>query len=204
MGIIARDRTAVFGGNGSERTPYHPEIAGAGVFGFSQQTLGTPMGFRGEVTPGDTSTRYGGSWSGTNLYTSGRIMQFGDTRDDATNTTSAMRLSWSNTNKLYQFLKQASSRITFAITGNGFSSSGYTQNGDFLLQNGLLIGDGALTSLVKIGSAANLGAITGAVVLGQIWFYKSPTAGGKIGAVCTTAGTVGSGAVLKEFGAIDA
>ncbi len=51
------------------------------------------------------------------------------------------------------------------------------------------------------GSGANL---TGLVVsAGDRFAFQAPTAGGKIGRVCTTAGTVGSGAVLKDYGLID-
>jgi hypothetical protein len=42
------------------------------------------------------------------------------------------------------------------------------------------------------------------VAQGEIYFNRGATAGGKVGWVVTTGGTVGSGAVLKPFGTIDA
>lgn len=51
------------------------------------------------------------------------------------------------------------------------------------------------------GTGANLAGLV--VSAGDRFIYQAPTAGGKLGKVCTTAGTVGSGAALKEFGAID-
>jgi hypothetical protein len=38
--------------------------------------------------------------------------------------------------------------------------------------------------------------------LGDQVIYKTPTAGGFLGQVCTTAGAVGSTAVFKTFGAV--
>jgi hypothetical protein len=47
--------------------------------------------------------------------------------------------------------------------------------------------------------------LTGKVVIrGERFEYQSVSAAGKFGKIVTTAGTVGSGAVLKEYGAIDA
>lgn len=41
------------------------------------------------------------------------------------------------------------------------------------------------------------------VARGEIYYRINPSPGGKLGWVCTTGGIVGSGAVFKEFGAID-
>ncbi|WP_157971050.1 hypothetical protein [Pseudogemmobacter bohemicus] len=53
-------------------------------------------------------------------------------------------------------------------------------------------------------SCTNLAAITdanfGPAVRGDRWLYIQPSAGGFTGAVCTTAGTLGSTAVIKQFG----
>lgn len=63
-------------------------------------------------------------------------------------------------------------------------------------------GDGVL-----IGSTQSLAGLATdlngqAVKAGWVWHYQNPTKGGRRGAVCITAGTVGSSAVFAEFGDI--
>jgi hypothetical protein len=53
-----------------------------------------------------------------------------------------------------------------------------------------------------INSSSDLNGKT--LTQGEIYFLKAPTAGGKIGYVCTGSGTGGSSATLKQFGVIDA
>lgn len=53
-----------------------------------------------------------------------------------------------------------------------------------------------------ISATADLNGV--ALNRGDVFYYASPSAGGKVGCVCTTSGTGGSGAVLKDFGSIDA
>ena len=59
------------------------------------------------------------------------------------------------------------------------------------------------TKAIQI-TAASAAPTSGEYLVGDIIFNDSAAASGKIGWVCTTAGTAGSGAVFKPFGAIDA
>jgi hypothetical protein len=45
---------------------------------------------------------------------------------------------------------------------------------------------------------------SGTYARGESFFWANPSAGGKVGIVCTTSGEAGSTAVFKQFGAIDA
>ncbi|WP_157970963.1 hypothetical protein [Pseudogemmobacter bohemicus] len=205
-GIVARNTTTVVGGTSAERVFWHPEYAGAKVVGPGIQN--SPAQYQGQTSPDDSTTAFGGGFGQVNGFTGGRIAQYGDGRDDAVNTTSALRLSWNQTRGRYEWTDaKNSSRGVWGVSGAGFGGTGYgaiTQR--FLWVNGVYIADGSATgnAVNRVRSCTNLAAITdanfGAAVRGDRWLYTQPSAGGYTGAVCTTAGTLGSTAVIKQFG----
>ena len=211
VGLIVRNTCAMFGGNAPERTPWHPEYNQASVQAFGSRAA-TPVYFVGRTTPDDDETEFGMSMGSFNGYTNGRIAQFGDKRDDATFGREAVRFAWNNIRGRYEWSDASNSnRSMGGFTGSGFTGTGYgaiTQS--YMWANGLYIGDGSLlaTRVSRQRAVFNLAGITAAVygpaVKGDIWFYTNLVAGGKVGAVCTTAGDIGTTAVIKEFGAIDA
>lgn len=204
-GIIARNTTSVLGGNARERTPWHAEFNGASVVGFGGSGPSS-IGFRGRTDPTDNDTGYGIELGQSGGYKGGRILSIGDWRDDPVNTASAYRFSWSDSRKLYEMLKADGNKVSHALTGEGVDISKHTEPGWFLA-NGLLIANAGSTpgNAVRIASKLTTGVPTsGTYIKGQQSLYVSPSAGGKIGNVCTTPGVAGSTAVFKEFGAIDA
>jgi hypothetical protein len=111
-------------------------------------------------------------------------------------------MAWSNVRQSYEMIRKGTTRA-WALTGSAWSLGNHSGAGRILFPLGAVFG-GVGASSVDVKSATNLAAITGSVTAGTIWLYSAPAAGGRIGVVCTTSGTVGSSAVLKEFGAIDA
>lgn len=212
VGGIMRGATHVMGGWLELRTRWHGEFdsvqVGQAGTGYSK----SPVGFRGERTPGDDTTEYGGSWGANGLYDTGRIQQFGDKLDDSTNGTSAMRMSWNAARGRYEWVDASnSSKPVAGFSGTGWNGTGYTAiTQAYPWVNGMYLGDGTTTGTTvnRMRSCQTLASITdatfGAAVRGDTWLYTQPSAAGKRGAVCTTAGTLGSTAVIKEFGAIDA
>lgn len=93
------------------------------------------------------------------------------------------------------------SRDAFAITGaNTTQTFGSAAPTPYTLWAVGRLGLGA-------GSAArrvSYGAPAGEVARGDIFFETAASAAGKAGQICTTAGIIGSTAVMKPFGAIDA
>jgi hypothetical protein len=202
-GIIARDKTSVIGGNGVERTYWHPESRGATVLGAGSTGF-TPVIYTARTDPGDPTTDYGMSVGMLEGFTSGRILSFGSALDDPTNKTSALRLAWSTSRSAYQLTDASrSSHPVWQIAGSGNALDGT------FMSNGLAIADGGTTMLtnVRIRAATNLAAITdaayGPAIRGDTWIYTQPVAGGFSGARCVTAGTIGVDAVIKQFGAIE-
>ena len=210
-GVVARNHTSVLGGNAPERTPYHGELDSARievVKGISSSAIG----FGGERTPGNAATAYAASLGTPNSYTGGRLLQFGDAQDNAVNHASRVRLTFSTTRNVYGFENaDSATNYLLAFPGSNFSSNGRSgSRAGLLAPNGLIVGDrtSTLSRNVRLFAALNFADITdakfGAVARGDMWFYAQPSAGGKIGAVCTAGGAIGAGAVLKEWGAIDA
>ena len=206
VGVIARNHTEVRGGNACERTCWHGEFAGAKVSPTGGVT-NSPYGYVGQTVPGDGSTDYGINLGQTSAFTGGRILSFGDGRDDSLNKCSAVRLGWNNIRGRYEFTDASnSSRPIFGMSGNGYSGSGYggvTQS--YLWANGMYLGDGSVTGInvSRLRTATNLAAITdatyGAAARGDVWLYTQPSPGGAIGARCTAAGTIGSTAAIEEI-----
>lgn len=211
VGVIGRNETTVLGGYGSTRAPWHGEFRGCRVIGGASSGEASALTFTGRTDPDDPATEYGGSLGALNGYTSGRIMQIGDGRDDPANRTGAMRFIWNTIRKRYEWQDRSnSSRPTHGVSGAGFTGTGYggvTQA--FPWMNGMYLADGSATGLsvnlirTTVNSSTITDAAYGPAVPGMMWLYTQPTAGGKIGAVCTTGGTIGSDAVIKEFGPID-
>jgi hypothetical protein len=78
-----------------------------------------------------------------------------------------------------------------AIVGNLNASTPW-------MPGGFVIGGNVRSGIVGAGTVA---PTSGSYDIGAIWLNESPAAGGKVGWVCTTAGTPGT---WKPFGAIDA
>lgn len=196
-GIVARADTKVLGGSISEgRVIRHPELSIAQVFGG--RLVNSASYWQGSSPDGAAF----GSGLGDDPETP-TLLTFGHSQDDAARIAGTWRLNYQDTRGGYSLLRAGTVRL-LELSGTGWSQGGYTGIGHIAFQQGILLGAGGTASnYVGIKAATNLAAITGAVVRGQVWYYSQPTAGGKIGAVCTTAGTVGSDAVIKEFGAID-
>lgn len=225
VGIVPRGRTMVFAGStvapttgrGPEgaRIVTHPEFEAAQVLhqtgaflnSFGRLATADPYG-----TPYDVSIWFG-SYSTLGDPNGDRIMSFGDGRDDpGDGPRQTVRLAFSNTTKAYQFVRgSAVTTPLMAFSGADFSRGGYTGGTHFLAPTGILVGAGnANTSnyvkLAAVNASDAAGAATAlsgqTVVRGQRWYFTSATAGGAEGVVCTTAGVVGTDAVLKAFGSI--
>lgn len=212
VGIIARARTYVAGGNGVERAPWHGEFNTAKVEVDSSLKAASAVGYEGERTPGDAATAYAISLGAPNAYTGGTLLEFGDAQDNPTSYINRITLTFNTARKAYLAANRDSAgKYLFGVPGSSFSNNGRTGSAaGFLAPCGIIIGDrsASMSRAARIMAALNLADITdakfGAVATGDVWYYSAPVAGGKVGAVCTTAGTIGSGAVIKEFGAIDA
>ncbi len=143
----------------------------------------------------------------TDGYTGGRILQFGDGRDDVSNKASAVRFCWNVGRGRYEFQdSRNASRPIHGISGTGFAGAGYGSIAQrYFFANGMYLGNGTATGNVvaRLRSVENAGAITdgdhGAAVVGDLWLYASPLKGDAIGARCTTAGTIGSTAVIEQL-----
>lgn len=206
VGVIARSGTSVLGGNAVDRTPWHGEFGSAFV---AKSRTHSSLGFEGRRDPGDAATKYGASLGALNGYTGGRLLQVGDSADDAARPTSALYFGYQLVRKIFAWHDASNSnRLVSGITGLSFLT-GITQR--FFFANGMLLANGSLApsedDCVRIRSVDNFLAITdesfGPARNGDIWYYNRHVSGGKIGAVCTTEGTIGAGAVIKEFGSID-
>lgn len=207
-GVIARDMTSVSGGNARERTFWHGEFAGAEV-GRINGTSASPVGYTGQRIPDDITTNYGAMLGSVGAFTGGIIQSYGDAADDPTNKTAAMQLSFNVSRGRYVWTDNNSNIEVHGVTGAGFTGTNYTAlPRKYAWANGILIGNGTITGLVmnRWRAATNLAAITdatyGAAYKGDIWIYTTPSLGGFIGAICTTAGTIGAGAVITEFGRV--
>lgn len=198
-GIIPRGRTSVIGGaaTGYQRVIKHPEFGTSQVLGAVP--VNSPATWTHTDTAGDT---YGAAIGSSGGEFAPKFLAFGHSQDDATSPASIWAFQWGAVRKTYELIRKGVTRV-LEITGTGWSLDGWSGAGNVLFTNGLLL-SGAGSKVVGMSAVANNAAITGTVKRGQIFFYSQPTAGGKIGAVVTTAGTVGDDAVVKEFGAIDA
>lgn len=196
-GIIPRADTKVLGGPISEgRVIRHPEIGMAHIYGG--RLVNSPAYWEGEDANGNGF----GSALGDDQTVPDMLM-FGHTEDDASKATT-WKLAYQSVRKGYSLIRKGVTRV-MEIAGTGWSQGGYSGVGHIAFQQGILVGAGGTSSTyVGIKAVTNFASITGTVVRGQVFLYQQPTAGGKVGAVVITGGTVGSGAVLKEFGAIDA
>lgn len=195
-GVVPRGATKVVGGWVAQgRVIRHPEYGGAQVFG--SRLSNSPTGWQWEVGSEVFGSSLGESDGAPNF------LIFGHNQDDAVRTVATWRFGYQTARGGYSMTRAGTSRV-MELSGTGWSQGGYSGVGHIAFQQGILLGIGGTgSSYTGLKSAVNLAGITGTVVRGQIFLYSQPSPGGKIGAVCTTAGTVGSGAVLKEFGVID-
>lgn len=195
-GIIPRAATKVFGGWVSQgRVIRHSEIGEAQILGSGLSN--SPARWQGEDSAGTFGCGLGSD------YTVPDFLTFGHFDDDSVRPTNAWKLAYNLVRRGYSLIRAGTLRV-MEIAGSGWSQGGYSGVGHIAFQQGILVGAGGTSSTyVGIKAVTNFASITGSVVRGQVFLYQQPTAGGKVGAVVITGGTVGSGAVLKEFGAID-
>lgn len=104
---------------------------------------------------------------------------------------------------------QAANSLTFEQTGFTGDTSPFGEHYRYFarLAVGMPGGNPAQGIILQsINNLAGFMSIMNAVAVkaGWRWLYAVPVAGGKEGVLCITDGLVGSTAVLKEFGAIDA
>ena len=200
-GIIPGNSTMIFGGQAvaNGRIVRHPNIGGATVVGSALSN--SPSHWK---HVNDADEEYGSALGSRSGYGSPEFFTFGHSNDSA-QAPSIWKLRWNDTRNQYGYSREGGNDV-FGLTGADFSQDGYSGAEHVIVPNGLLIGDdsGATPRYARIRSIQNNSAISGVVVRGDIFYYTEPVAGGKIGAVVVTAGTVGSDAVVKEFGVIDA
>jgi hypothetical protein len=205
IGIIGREKTTIIGGVATTagRVPYHPEFSQCNVVDGIFPTF---KEFRGRNMAGDN---YGTSLGQRNNDT-GVLMAWGHSGDAGSGGPVAnMRMQWSSSRNSYTVTRGTSTVVMEYFTP-ATNSGGYTGIETIAFRTGVLLGGNAAANNVfcRVRAANNLAAITDAVMGGAVrgdrWFYAQPSPSGKTGAVCTTAGTIGSTAVLKEFGVIDA
>lgn len=196
-GIVPRAGTKVIGGSISGgRVIRHPESGTAHVYGG--RLSNTPFYWQGADNDGNEF----GSALG-NDPTTPDLFMFGHNADGVDKSVTTWKLTYQATRNGYSLIRAGTTRV-MEMSGTGWSQGGYSGVGHIAFQQGILVGAGGTSSTyVGIKAVTNFAAITGEVVRGQVFLYQQPTAGGKVGAVVITGGTVGSGAVLKEFGAID-
>jgi hypothetical protein len=205
IGIIGREKTTIVGGvvTTSGRVPYHPEFSQCNIVDGITPTF---KEFRGRNMAGDN---YGASLGQRNNDT-GVLMTWGHSGDSGSGgPTANMRMQWLSSRNSYTVTRGTSTVVEEYFTP-ATNSGGYTGIETVAFRNGVLLGGSAAANNVfsRVRAANNLAAITaatmGPAVRGERWFYAQPSPSGKTGAVCTTAGTLGSTAVIKEFGVIDA
>lgn len=211
-GVFMRDRCQMIGGVGSVRAPWHGEFNTAFVKVAGQPSGASPVGYAGRTDPSDAATDYGMQLGASSGYINGRIAQFGSGLDDSTNKTTAMRFAWNATRGRYEWSDASNtSRPCYGVSGNGYTGTGYSGiTQAFFWANGFYLGDGTTTGIVvnRLRSVQTAASITsgnyGTTTRGDTWLYTQPTAGGRVGSICTTTGdgTIGSTAVVSEFGDI--
>lgn len=199
-GIVVRRGSTVVGGEiaGDGRVLRHGQIGYAVVLGGPNAN--SPNNWK-HTNP--SSELYGAALGPISGYDTAIFHSFGHSNDSALSP-EAWKFRWNDTQDQYGYSYEGNQDV-FGFTGSGFSQDGYSGAEHVIAPNGFLIGDasGATPKYARVRSVQNNGAISGTVVKGDIFFYTEPAAGGKVGAVVTTSGTVGVDAVVKEFGVID-
>jgi hypothetical protein len=108
--------------------------------------------------------------------------------------------TWQATGGFLGLFDQQTGEYPLAVTaaGDGINFGRSTEQNGVLFSRRFALGWSNAARIVDMDSAA---PTTGYHAAGELVFNNAPTAGGKVGWVCTTAGTPGT---WKPFGAIDA
>lgn len=194
-GVIPRGATTVHGGVAIVARTYSEGPDANSVF-VSSGLSATPSKWSGK----DDTDGWGSSLGSVrNNYD---FFQCGHTEDPDCSIAgvNGVSLTYSKVRSTYEFIKGSGAR-TLAFTTDNWGVSPYAGSDHIYFEEGLIVG-GPKATYLQAAYASGVG-ISGEVKKGQIYFMTNAAAGGKALAYVTTAGTVGSTAVIKEAAAID-
>lgn len=196
LGATLRGRCVATGGTlcSLGRIVLHPELGQASVLNGIRSTARKVYG-----QAEDGSKTWNAALGNYGDYTVPKVMTWNHSDGGD------WSFEWQSTRKSFAIRSTAGHEVMEFPTST-FNSGGYTGGDKVAFKYGVMLGNNN-TGWGRIRAVANLAGITdaamGPAVRGERWFYTQATPGGKEGAVCTTSGTIGSTAVIKEFGLID-
>lgn len=194
-GIIPRGATVIVGGAAVAGRVYldsgdvdNVQIYGAGI-------SNTPVKWEYD----DGTYEAGASMGAVALATT--FFQAGHTDDpDVTSAYNTFKITYSPVRNAYEITKDGTTLMSFPTSN--WSSGSYSGKGIPFLNAGVII-SGASTAVRLRGASSAASGPTGTVVVGDTYLYQTGAPGAYGMGRVTTAGTIGSTAVLKGMAAIE-